>query len=111
MADPCSINIYPGGIRDILGNGIGFFINGTDEDVGVVSGAGLTADYIADTNSPDGTFRVLIEAVGVLKVQLADLTDFTVTLVQTTKYLGDWLPLNIRKVYHTDTTADFSVGW
>lgn len=102
---------YPNGLKDGLGNFIGFFINGTDEAVGVISGVGLTADYVADTLSPDGTFRVCIEAVGVLNVQLADETDFTVTLVQTTKYLGDWLPLNIIKVYEAGTTADFSVGW
>jgi hypothetical protein len=102
---------YPEGIRDGYGNYIGFFINGTDEAVGVVDGSALTADYVANTLNPDGTFRVLIEAVGVLEVQLADGTDFTVTLVQTTKYLGDWLPLNIIKVYESGTTADFSVGW
>jgi len=102
---------YLNGLKDGFGNYIGFFINGTDEAVGVVSGAGLSADYVADTLSPDKTFRVCIEAVGVLNVQLADGTDFTVTLVQTTKYLGDWLPLNIIKVYESGTTADFSVGW
>ena len=102
---------YPGGLRDGSGNYIGFFINGTDDAVGVVNMAALAGDYVADTLSPDGTFRVAIEAVGVLKVQLSDLTDFTVTLVQTTKSLGDWLPLNIRKVYKTDSTATFSVGW
>jgi hypothetical protein len=102
---------YIGGLKDALGNFIGFFINGTDDAVGVVNGVGLSADYVAETLNPDGTFRVLIEAVGVLKVQLADGTNFTVTLVQTTKYLGDWLPLNIIKVYESGTTADFSVGW
>jgi hypothetical protein len=102
---------YPEGIRDALGNYIGFFINGTDDAVGVVSMAARPGDYVADTLSSDGTFRVLIEAVGVLEVQLADLTDFTVTLVQTTKYLGDWLPLNIRTVYKTGSTATFSVGY
>jgi hypothetical protein len=102
---------YPEGIRDALGNYIGFFINGTDEAVGVVDGSALAADYVADTLSPDGTFRVCIEVVGVLEVQLSDGTDFTVTLVQTTKYLGDWLPLNIIKIYEAGTTADFSVGW
>ena len=111
MADPCATHVYPGGIRDILGNGIGFFINGTDEAVGVVNPATMVGDYVADTNNPDGTFRVLIEAVGTLEVELADGTDFTVTLVQTTKYLGDWLPLNIRKVLKTGSTATFSVGW
>jgi hypothetical protein len=103
--------LNPGAFKDALGNYIGFFINGTDETVGVVDGSALAADYVANTLSPDGTFRVLIEVVGVLEVQLADGTDFTVTLVQTTKYLGDWLPLNIIKVYESGTTADFSVGY
>ena len=102
---------FLGGQRDALGNYIGFFINGTDPSVGVVSMAALAGDYVNGTLSPDGTFRVLIEAVGVLKVQLADLTDFTVTLVQTTKYLGDWLPMNIRTIYKTGSTATFSVGY
>jgi hypothetical protein len=103
--------LNPGALKDALGNYIGFFINGTDETVGVVDGSALAADYVATTLSPDGTFRVLIEVVGVLEVQLADGTDFTVTLVQTTKYLGDWLPLNIIKIYESGTTADFSVGY
>jgi hypothetical protein len=111
MADPCSINIYPGGIRDILGNGIGFFINGTDPLVGVVNPATMVGDYVNGTNSPDGTFRVLIEAAGTLEVKLADGTDFTCTSVYTTKYVGDWLPMNIRTVYKTGSTATFSVGW
>jgi hypothetical protein len=108
MADPCSINIHPGGIRDILGNGIGFFINGTDEDVGVVDMTALAGDYVADTNSPDGTFRIAVEVAGVIEVQLADLTDFTITSVMATKYVGDWLPLNIRTVYKTGLRERFS---
>jgi hypothetical protein len=102
---------YPDGLKDVLGNYIGFFINGTDEDVGVVDMTTEADDYVANTLNPDGTFRVLIEAVGTLEVQLADLTDFTVTLVQTTKYLGDWLPMNIIKVYQSGSTATFSVGY
>ena len=102
---------FPGGLRDGRGNYIGFFINGTDDAVGVVSMAARPVDYVPDTLSSDKTFRVLIEAVGVLRVELADHTYFTVTLVQTTKYLGDWLPLNIRTVYKTGSTATFSVGY
>jgi hypothetical protein len=102
---------YIGALKDVLGNYLGFFINGTDEDVGVVDMTTEAGDYVADTLNPDKTFRVLIEAVGTLEVQLADETDFTVTLVQTTKYLGDWLPMNIIKVYKTGSTATFSVGY
>ena len=111
MADPCSINVYPGGIRDILGNGIGFFINGTDEDVGVVDMTALAGDYVADTNSPDGTFRIAVEVAGVIEVQLADGTDFTITAVMAGANVGQWLPLNIRTVYKSGTTATFLVGW
>ena len=111
MADPCEIHRHPAALRDALGNLIGFLINGTDEDVGVVNPATMVGDYVADTNSPDGTFRVLIEAAGTLEVELADGTDFTCTAVYTGKYAGDWLPMNIRKVYKTGSTATFSVGW
>jgi len=102
---------YLGGLKDALGNYIGFFINGTDEAVGVVNGAALAADYVPATLSPDGTFRVCIEAEGIIEVQLSDGTDFTVTLVQTQNNLGKWLPLNIIKIYESGTTANFSVGW
>ncbi len=111
MADPCGIYAYPGAAKDALGNHIGFFINGTDEAVGVVSMAALAGDYTADLNSPDGTFRIAVEAAGVIEVQLADGTDFTVTTVMATTYVGDWLPLNIKKVYKTNTTGTFLVGW
>jgi len=102
---------YPTGLKDGLGNYIGFFINGTDDAVGVVDGSALSADYVADTLSPDGTFRVCIEVAGVLNVQLADGTDFTVTAAVTGANVGQWLPLNIIKVYESGTTADFSVGY
>jgi hypothetical protein len=71
----------------------------------------LAGDYVADTNSPDGTFRIAVEVAGVIEVQLADLTDFTITSVMATKYVGDWLPLNIRTVYKTGTSGTFLVGW
>jgi hypothetical protein len=102
-----------GALRDEHGNYVGFFINGTDETYGVIDMTALVGDFVPvmSADHSDDTFRVCIEAVGVLEVQLADETDFTVTLVQTTKYLGDWLPLNIIKVYESGTTADFSVGW
>ena len=111
MADPCAIFQNPSAPRDALNNYIGFFINGTDEAVGVVDGSALTSDYVADTLSPDGTFRVCIEAAGILEVQLADGTDFTVTAAVTGANVGQWLPLNIIKIYESGTTANFSVGY
>lgn len=102
---------YLSGLRDAQGNYIGFMVNGTDEAVGIVSMAALADDYVADTNSPDGTFRIAVETVGTIEVELSDGTNFTVTTVMATKYEGDWLPLNIRKVYKVGTTATFLVGW
>lgn len=102
---------YPKGLKDARGNYIGFFINGTDEAVGVVDGSALSADFVPETLSPDGTFRVCIEVAGVLNVQLSDGTNFTVTAAVTGANVGQWLPLNIIKVYESGTTADFSVGW
>jgi len=110
MADPCSIIKYPGALKDVLGNYIGFFINGTDEDVGIVDMTALADDYTFP-GAPDGTFRIAVEVAGVIEVQLADLTDFTITSVMATKYVGDWLPLNIRTVYKTGTSGTFLVGW
>ena len=102
---------YPTGLKDALGNYIGFFINGTDEAVGVVDMTALAGDYVADLNSPDGTFRICIEVAGVIEVQLSDGTDFTITAVQTGANVGQWMPLNIRTVYKSGTTGTFSVGW
>jgi hypothetical protein len=106
---------YPGdkSLRDARGNYIGFFINGTETDhaTGIINMTTEAGDYVPVMDNADKTFRICIEAVGVAYVQLADGTDFTVTNAQTTKYLGDWLPLNIIKVYKTGTTATFSVGY
>ncbi len=102
---------HPQGCRDALGNFTGFFINGTDEGVGVVNMATEAGDYAADTLSPDGTFRICIETAAAIVVELADGTDFTITATQAGAYLGIWYPANIRKVIKTGTTGTFSVGW
>lgn len=111
MADNCDKYRSPQALRDAMGNYIGLLINGTDEDVGVVDMTALADDYIAETNNPDGTFRICIETAAAIVVQLADGTDFTITAVQAGAYTGDWYPANIRKVYKTGTTGTFSVGW
>ena len=111
MADNCDKYRSPQALRDVMGNYIGLLINGTDEDVGVVDMTTLADDYIAETNNPDGTFRICIETAAAIKVQLADGTDFTITAVQADAYLGRWYDANIRKVYKTGTTGTFSVGW
>jgi hypothetical protein len=106
---------YPGtgAVINELGNYVGFFINGTDETVGVVDMTALAGDFTPtfSTVHGDNTFRVCVETDGVIEVQLADGTDFTVTAVQTANNLGQWLPLNIIKIYKAGTTATFSVGW
>ena len=106
---------YPGTntAQDELGNYVGFFINGTDESVGVVNMAALAGDFTPafSTDHGDHTFRICIETTGPIKVQLADGSDFTITQVQTDNNLGQWLPLNIIKVYKTGTTGTFSVGY
>ncbi len=102
---------YPNGLKDAQGNYVGFFINGTDEDVGVVNMAALAGNYVASTLSPDGTFRICIETAAAIEVQLSDGTDFTITTAQATAYLGQWYPANIRIIYRTGTTGTFSVGW
>lgn len=106
---------YPGTntSQDELGNFVGFFINGTDETVGVVNMTALAGDFtptFSDVHAGP-TFRICIEATGPIEVQLADESDFTITQVQTDNNLGQWLPLNIIKVYKSGTTGTFSVGY
>lgn len=110
MADTCNSG-YPNGVKDAQGNYVGFFINGTDESVGVVDMTALADDFVADTLSPDGTFRICIETAAAIEVQLSDGTDFTITAAQAGAYTGQWYPANIRTVYKTGTTGTFSVGW
>ena len=85
---------------------------GTDPDVGVVTGAALVADYApdAENKNPDGTFMICIETAGVFYVTLFDGSDFVITTVQSTAYLGMWYPARIFSV-NVGTTGDFSVGY
>ena len=109
----CGTPAYPNGIRDGMGNYIGLLINGTDESVGIVNMAALPGDYTPTFSGkqPDSTFRIAVEAHGIIEVELADGTDFTITDTMATKYEGDWLPLNIKRVYKNGTAGTFSVGW
>jgi len=108
----CGDFMSPGATKDALGNYVGYFINGTDEDVGVVDMTALTGNYTAaNMNTPDGTFRIAVEVAGVIEVQLADGTDFTITAVMAGANVGQWLHLNIRTVYKTGTAGTFLVGW
>ena len=87
-------------------------IVGTDPDVGVVIGNNLTTDYSPDdeNKNPDGTFMICIEATGVFFVTLFDGTDFVITVVQSTAYLGQWYPARIYSV-NVGTSGDFSVAY
>jgi hypothetical protein len=51
-----------------------------------------------------------IETVGVFYVNLADGTDFVITAVQSSAYLGQWYPARLISV-NVGTSGDFSVGY
>jgi len=87
-------------------------IVGTDPDVGVIIGNNLAANYSpAEANmNPDRTFLICIETVGVFFVTLFDGSDFVITAVQATAYLGQWYPARIHSV-NVGTSGDFSVGY
>jgi hypothetical protein len=70
---------------------------------------GVDADGNACTN-PDGTFLICIETAGIFFVTLFDGSDFLITTVQSTAYLGQWYPAKIISV-NVGTTGDFSVGY
>ena len=107
--------------RDVLGGFVNLQITGTDENVnGVKTGASITVgtgDYrpADDSNglpstNPDGTFMICIETAGIFFVTLADGSDFLITTVQSTAYLGQWYPAKIYSV-NVGTTGNFSVGY
>lgn len=107
--------IGTGTVRDIGGGVIDLQIVGTDPNVGVVDGGDITVgtgDYspAAANKNPDGTFLICIEAEGIFYVTLADGTDFVITAVQSTAYLGQWVPMKIYSV-NVGTTGSFSVGY
>lgn len=104
-----------GTVRDVGGGVIDLQIVGTDPNVGVIAGASITGgtgDYSppAANKNPDGTFLINIEAEGVFNITLADGSDFLITSVQSTAYLGQWVPLKIYSV-NVGTTGSFSVGY
>jgi hypothetical protein len=84
---------------------------GTDADVsGPVTGP-LSSNYAPNQMNPDGTFLICIESDGeVYNVTLFDGSQFTITAVQSSAYLGQWYPAKIRSV-NIGTTGDFSVGY
>jgi len=97
-------------IRDTGGGYVDFQIVGTDPSVGVVDGSAMVADYRPADMNPDQTFLICIETAGVFYVTLFDGSDFIITTVQSTAYLGQWYPAKIWSV-NVSTTGDFSVGY
>jgi hypothetical protein len=68
-------------------------------------------DLIPAGIASGGTFLILIESAAPIEVQLADESNFTISTVYATTYLGDWIPMPLLKIYKTGTTGTFSVGF
>lgn len=96
------------GMKDALGGYINFQAVGTDPDlVGPVTGA-----YVPDDGNvnPDGTFFLIPETdAAQYVVVLANGTEFTITGVQATAYLGTPIPMRILEVI--SSTGYYSVIW
>ena len=98
-------------LKDVLGGLINLQYVGTDPDyVGPIT---LTVDdYVpaAGNVNPDGTFFIIPETdAATYVVVLADGTQYTITGVQSTAYLGQPIPGRILKVLAAGTTGSFSV--
>lgn len=102
-------------LKDVLGGLVNLQVVGTDPDhAGPINGLGLSADYVpaAGHVNPDGTFMIAIETdAATYIVVLADGTQFTITPVQATAYLGQWYPARLLRVVAEGTTGYFSVGY
>jgi hypothetical protein len=101
-------------ISDTGGGFVNLQIVGTDPLVsGVKTGASITAgtgNFIPSELNPDGTFLICIETAGQFLVSLFDGSDFIITTVQSTAYLGQWYPARLHSV-NVGTTGDFSIGY
>ena len=100
-------------LRDVLGGLINLQIVGTDPDiVGPINGAGLVTDYVPVNVNPDRTFFIIPETdAATYVVVLADGTQFTITGVQSTAYLGQPWPGRLLRVVAAGTTGYFSVAY
>lgn len=113
-------------LKDVLGGLINVQGVGTDPDIEQpIIGADMTEDYFpsetastvnldAEGNglprvNPDGTFFIIPETAGVFAVVLADGTQFAITVVQSTAYLGQPMSYRLLKVLQEGTTGNFSV--
>lgn len=91
------------------GSSVPFFVTSTDPAEGVIDMSAEGADF-APANHIGSTFIICIESAAPIEVQLADGSDFTITAVQATAYLGQWYPALLKLVYKSGTTGTFSVG-
>jgi len=96
------------------GGGFPLFVTQTDSDIGgtvdqVINMTTEAGDY-APSNIGSGTFIICIETDAPIEVQLANSNDFTITQAQATTYLGQWVPMLLKKIYKSGTTGTFSVG-
>lgn len=111
-------------VRDALGGLIDLQVVGTDPDIDQpIDGLNMTEDYYPNLEestlnpgytrvNPDGTFFICIETdAATYAVVLADGTQFTITPVQSTAYLGQWYPARLMKVLAVGTDGYFSVGY
>jgi hypothetical protein len=111
FSKPSCGNAGFGTLKDSLGNTTNLQVVGTDPDVGVVDGSVIATYYAPDEeNTNNGTFMICIESAGVFYVNLEDGSDFVITTVQSTAYLGTWYPAKLLRV-NVGTTGDFSVGY
>jgi hypothetical protein len=113
-APPCGVAPLDT-MRDLLGGTFHIQIVGTDPHVdGVKTGASITVgtgDYTPPSEHTNmNTFLICIETVGIFYVTLEDGTDFIITEVQATRYLGEWYPGKLLSV-NVGTSGDFSVGY
>jgi hypothetical protein len=98
------------------GSTLPLFITGTDPTTGgtgnqIINMTTESGDYIPEGIASGSTFLILIETAAAIVVQLEDESDFTISAAYATTYLGDWIPMRIKKVYKTGSTGTFSVGF
>lgn len=91
------------------------FLTGADPDVGgtasqVIDMTTEAGDYVSAGLSSDKSFMICIETAAPIVVQLLNGDDFTITQAQVDRYLGEFYPAKILKVYKTGTTGTFSAG-
>jgi hypothetical protein len=98
------------------GSALPMFVNGTDLAIGgtanqIINMTTQVGNFIPSGITAGGTFLILIETAAPIRVQLADGSNFTISLAYATTYLGDWIPMPVLQVYKTGSTGTFSIGF